>query len=133
MHQMTYEELYKLIGEMTPTQRKHPVKMYIGETGELYPSDESAHPDHGFSSKLVSGNNFKEIIDYIKDDQHVIQCFMDEEGSKACQILHFEKALAKDDITDEERENYEDTLTRIKNGEDITDIIEEDLNEEETL
>jgi hypothetical protein len=121
MNQLNYEELGKLIEKMTPEQKKYPVKMYTGTDGELHPQDISAHPDHGFSSRLILLSEIQEYVccdpEYTNPNQYIIEEYMDEEGSKDCQKLHYRTKLLESTLTPEQREYMKERLTELHDWE----------------
>lgn len=86
---LTYDELYLSIKEMSDKEKDCPVKFYSHLYYDVFPDDQSYHPDYAYNSKLILHEN----------DQPVFTTFLSPEGEDKGKELYFRKLLLKPDIS----------------------------------
>lgn len=112
--QLTYAQLLELIDDMTDAQRMRPVKFWDSVSYEIFPRDDSFHPEYGFDSKLAFASEvLDETLDDFDPDQIILHESMSEEGSNACELLYSQQLLLRKDLTDEQRIYHENVVKEL--------------------
>lgn len=131
MKQLTYEELFEAIKQMTPIQRKHPVKFFapmIKLEAELLPRDETNHPEISCSSKIILAKNvFLDGSSPFQEEryknQFVIVEYIEEDEDRKLQLLRWKEILLMKDLGFEQRQHCEKMISPLEEGRDLMELM----------